>query len=122
MSIDIYHSRRGKFRRCRYWVRDTSKNIDRSKFVLENKATGVFYAEEVDSIVNDQKQVLNVMMFDKNSVSLETRDEVDDISRGSIVEYNGDIWFVENVQFIPHKKETEFSNKLHFTTLLNLRK
>lgn len=120
--IDIYHSRRGKFQRCVYWLRDTSKNIDRNKFVLENEPTGTFYAKIVNNIINEAKQVQNAMLFDRDTVTIETNDDILDIKKGSLVKFLDEIWFVENASFMPHNKESEFSNKLHTTTYLNLRK
>ena len=120
--INIYHSRRGKFRRCRYWKRDTSKSVDLNQYKLEKTATGIFYAIEINNLVNDQKQVSNVILFDKNTATLQTEDEINDISKGCIVEYLNEIWYVESCQFVPHIKEGEFSNKLHTSTIINIRR
>ena len=62
------------------------------------------------------------MLFDKNTTALRTEDDVPNIERGSIVEYLNEIWFVDNVQTVPHKKENEFSNHLHSTTYISIRK
>ena len=77
MSIDIYHTRNGNYRRCIYWVRDIKSNIPIEQYVLQNNPIGIFYAKESSEITIDQKQLSNVIMLDKNSVLLETEDDVE---------------------------------------------
>lgn len=120
--IDIYHSRRGKFRKCEYWLRDESDSFDINSWVLKNKPQGIFYATEVNAISNQANPINNAIMFDKNMVAISTDDDIEDISRGCIVLYNGKTWIVDNVQAEIHKKETEFQSGTHATWTLSLRR
>lgn len=117
--VDIYHQRRGMFRRCKYWKRDESK-----KSVLEYNDTpkGTFWAKEEASLQNQENTSSNVFHFDRNVITIKTNDEVADLEHGDIVEYRRDKWFVDSVSFGLHTKETEFSNKIHATAYINLRK
>lgn len=123
MAVDIYHTRRTNYKLCQYWNRDESTRIgDASKWVLANKPTGSFYARPESQTTNSANPVANAMMFDRNTVTLCTEDHVDDIKKDSMVLYNGKVWGVVNVQFAPHKKESEFSNEGHYTTYISLRR
>lgn len=118
--IDIYHSRRGHFRYCQYWNRDESKEInDYTKWILSTFPNGSFYAKEVTSKTNQGNQINNIVMFDKNTITLVTNDKVSDIKRGSVVSYLNHAWLVENVQFETHLKESEFSTE-EYTTYITI--
>ena len=116
MSVDIYHSRRGHFKRCAYFNRDEDDYIsDLTKWVLVNKPSGFFYAKEVSVKTNQANQLGNVLMFDKNMITLQTGDLVADIKRGSVVEYLNHAWLVQSVQFELSRKETEFGEDRYIT-------
>lgn len=115
--IDIYHSRRTHFRKCSYWLPVQTNEID--KWILENKPEGSFYASEVNMKTNQGNQINNVIMYDRNMVTLVTNDEVDNISRGCIVLYLNHSWLVENVQRETHIQESEFGGE-HYTTYISI--
>ena len=113
MSIDIYHTRRTNYRICKYW--NPNDKLNRDAVVLQEVPAGIFYAEEVNPIVN-------AFASDKNTITLKTNDNVEDLKRSSIVLYLGKSWTVNDVQREIHKKETQFSNDIHATTYINLRR
>lgn len=120
MSVDIYHSRRGNFRYCQYWNRNENDSVgDLTKWILEKKPSGSFWAKETSPKTNQAGQLNNVFMYDKNTISLVTEDKVDDIKRGSIVSYLNHAWIVQNVQFEIHHKETEFDTD-KYTTYISI--
>ena len=122
-NIDIYHSRRTNYAECRYWVRDESVAAgDLNQWILKNKSNGVFYAKEVSPKYNQANPQANVFMYDKDTITLETDDDVDELSRGCIVLYNGKPWMVSDVQKRVHEKESEFDIEKHYTTIVSIRR
>lgn len=122
-NVDIYHSRRTNYEECLYWVRDERQSVgDLSQWILKNVPSGKFYAREVNPLYNQENAVVNSMMFDKNTISLETDDDVDDITRGCVVMYNGKPWIVDSVQRVLHRKESQFSSEKHYKVTVNIRR
>lgn len=122
-NIDIYHSRRTNYEECWYWIRDERVSVgDLSQWILKNKSNGMFYAKEENSMYNQENPVVNAMMFDKNIITLSTEDDVDDLTRGCVVLYDGKPWIVDNVQRILHRKESALSNEKHYRSIINLRR
>ena len=123
MAIDIYHSRRTDYELCYYWIREEKSNLtDLSQWILKNKYSGMFYAKEENSLSNQENPIANTIMFDKNIISLSTEDDVDDLTRGCIILYDGKAWMVDNVQRIIHHKESQFSVEKHYKTIINIRR
>jgi len=122
-TVDIYHSRRVCYEECIYWVRDERNSRGpASDWILNHEPDGVFYAEETSPRYNQFNQSANVFGYDKDSITLKCDDEIDNIKRGCIVKYNGDIWIVQDVQAEPHKKESQFNKDKHYRFYINMRK
>lgn len=119
--IDVYHSRRGKFRKCIYWLRETN-NVKPEELIHKISPAGFFWAVEDSGIAQQNNNVNGNVMFDKTMVTLKTDDEVEDITQNCIVKYRNLIWLVNDVQKQLHNKETEFDIKIHATTYLTLRR
>lgn len=123
MSVNIYHSRRTNYRKCIYWNRDERDSIaNSSKWIANNKPDGSFFGRPVSNKTTMNNPVNNVMMFDRNSITLETDDDIDNIQVNSIVKYNNSVWILENIQAIPHIKEMAFSTRTHYKYILTLRR
>lgn len=120
MTVDIYHSRRGKYRVCKYWL--PNDKIDRDRVVLLTQPAGVFYASEANVINSDFNPIANAFGSNRNVVTLETTDKVDDLIKNSIVLYLDKSWTVDGIQRDICKKETEFNNTVRAFTYINLRR
>lgn len=119
--INIYRPRRGKFRLCEFWLRDESNYVgDLSKWVIDKKPSGQFYAKPISEKTTNSQQLSNVFMFDQDNITLETEDEIN-IKRGAVVKYAGKYWMVDSFQLRPHLKETEFIEE-EYTTFIRIRK
>lgn len=118
--IDIYHSRRGKFRKCSYWLRKDNEPVE--QLVYNVAPTGIFYAVEASVISKVSNNTYGRVLFDKQTVTLMTDDDIEDITQNSIVLYKEQIWLVVDVQIELHMKETEFSKERHATRYLTLRR
>lgn len=122
-NVDIYHSRRSNYAECIYWIRDERVSVgDLNQWIMKNKSNGLFYAREVSPEYNQQNPQANVFMFDKNTVTLETDDDVDELKRGCVVLYNGHPWIVDNVQRKLHRKESQFDIEQHYKTIVSIRR
>lgn len=118
--IDIYHSRRTKYKKCPYYVEAPNRDLD--KWVLENKPSGFIYCQPVDMKTQDKNPLNNAMMFDKNSVVLMTSDHCDDLKPKSVILYDGHTWTVDNLRQELHLKQSEFSKENHYDTYIYLRR
>lgn len=117
--IDIYHSRRTKYERCCYYTEEPDRNLE--QWVLTAKVSGIFYAQPVNNRINQENQISNVVILDKNIITLLTSDEVDELKRGCVVLYRGHPWIVDNLTKELHLKESEFGQN-HYETYINMRR
>lgn len=121
--IDIYHSRRVNYKLSYYWKRNESVKIgDASKWVLENKPSGSFYAKPESEQSLIKNQIHNEFLLDRNSIVISTSDEINDLDSEDLVLYSGKTWLVVSIQRKIHIKETEFSSEEHYTSYINLRR
>lgn len=121
-TVDIYHSRRTNWHECLYWAREERSGVSPSEWVLKNRATGSFYAKEVNAQYGQMNQISNVFAFDRNGITLETDDDIRGIQRGWLVEYNGKAWIVQDIQEVPHRKESAMSVDIEYKYYINLRR
>lgn len=121
--IDLFHSRRTNYHKCRYWIRDErNKTGNPSQWILMNQPSGSFYAKSI-SVKSTQMDVINgVWSNNKNRITLETDDDVDNLERGCIVEYNNELWLVEANQRQEHVKESEFAKHIDYKHIISLTK
>lgn len=122
-NVDLFHSRRTNYHKCTYWVRD-ERNASGSprEWVMYKQPSGKFYAKIV-SVKSNQMNVINgVWALDKDYISLQSDDEIHDICRGCLVDFNEELWLVESVQRDAHHKESEFARKIDYLTTLTLTK
>jgi len=122
-TVDLFHSRRTMFAECKYWIRDERTSIgNASEWILKNTPSGTFWAREISPQYNQQNQVHNVFMLDKNMITLESDDDLSEISRGCVVLYNGHPWMVDSVQRQIHRKESEFNVDVDYKYIINMRR
>lgn len=111
--VDLFHSRRTNYNKCVYWIRQ-EQNTSPSQWVAKNEPSGKFWAKPVSPKTNQGDVINGVWRVDKNHISLETDDDIEDLTQGCIVKYNEALWLVENVQGEIHNKESEFSKKIDY--------
>lgn len=120
--VDIYHSRRGKFKLAKYWLRDEDTKVgDLSVYVLKNKPTGQFYCSEVSNTGVNKQQVNNVIIYDSSQLTLETNDDIDGVAVGTVIQYQNHAWRVVSMQKQLHKRENEFG-VAEWTTYLTIQR
>lgn len=120
--VDIYHSRRTNYHKCFFWIRNERRQVaDLNQLVYKDKPSGSFYARETTPITNQENIVQGAWLGDRNFITIVTDDDIEDLTRGSVVKYKDKLWMVDSVQSKEHTKESEFSKKSHYTYYINLR-
>ena len=121
--VDLFHSRRTNYLRCEYWVRDErDQTAPASEWVVYNQPSGVFYARFASPKSTRMDAISGVWAFDSDSLTLETDDHIDDISRGSLIRLEGEFWIVDTVQRVAHLKESEYARRADWRTTLAVRR
>ena len=116
-NVDLFHSRRTNYHKCKYWVR---VNGSPQQWVLRNQSNGTFYAKPLTSKNNQMKVINGVWATDSDHITLESDDHIDDIKRGCVVEFDNKLWLVENVQYSIHNKESEFAKNIDYKYIIAL--
>ena len=84
-AIDIFTSRRVNNLNCEYWnLTNSNLDIDRNKFVYENKPSGFFTATEGGEY-SESSQRSSVFLVDTNSLSLITSDDIRELKVHAII-------------------------------------
>lgn len=105
MGFDLFQSRRNMNESCRWWSRNDSDEISDNELRYRRVPRGYFMAKEVNAEVQDDNVIAGTFMTDKTSVTIMSSDDLsdlynenEDITNKVLVEYQGDIWRVDNVQ------------------------
>ena len=120
MSVDIYNTRRGYFNKCKWYARDEDTG-ESNEIIISRPANGIFYAKEIAAQTSQDKVINGMFLFDQDTITIESQDSLTGIKRGCLVEYNGKIWHLINVQESIVKKQREFTHKTSATWYLQLR-
>lgn len=118
--IDIFESRRTNFERVEFWKRDIRSDTPTSEIVSE-KASGIFYAREVNAESSSNDIVSGSFMFDDSNIMLITNDDVRELSQNDVCKYDERLWNVVSIQRKRIKKRSEFSRIPVYKTYIMLR-
>ena len=118
--IDIFESRRINFERVEFWKRDIRSDTPTSEIVSE-KASGIFYAREVNAESSSNDIVSGSFMFDDSNIMLITNDDVRELSQNDVCKYDERLWNVVSIQRKRIKKRSEFSRIPVYKTYIMLR-
>lgn len=122
MAINLFHSRRTSYALCKYWKRKTNGYGDANELIHNEKPSGYFYAKPISAKNKDLETLQGVMMYDKDSLTLKTTDDIKDLKAQDIIEFRGSLWFVDNVQVEEIVKQTQFNYSNSFIYYLSIRK
>lgn len=106
----LYTSRRTKFIKCKFWSQDENEDyVSRNEILYNIVPTGKFYAEEANPYSNSNDVIGNDFMFDSNSITLKTTDDVSKIKVNDKVWTDDDkFWIVTDVQKSVMKKQRNY--------------
>lgn len=117
--IDIYHSRRTKYEKCPYYISADTRDL--AEWVLKNKPAGFIYCQPVNNRMLEGNQVNNVMLLDKDTMTLWTSDHCEDMKKGSVIVYRGHPWIVVNIVKELHLRQSEFGED-HYDSYISIRR
>ena len=129
--IDIWTSRRGNFIECEYWLKEDSvmsenlsdfiKNPD-DELTYKSEPDGIFFAKEVNAYTQDNQVIAEVFMAKRETITLETSDDISVLKRNDIVRFNDKKYRVDSIQKVPFKNQRQFlANAQSFTYYLSLK-
>ena len=105
MGFDLFQSRRNFNEECRWWSRNEKDEYEEDELLYKRTPRGHFWAKEVNAEVQDDNIIANFFAADKTSVTIMSSDDLSDLYNDEqdvqnrvLVEYQGKIWRVENVQ------------------------
>lgn len=107
MAFDLFQSRRNFNEHCRFWTRNESEKYDECELVYKRVASGSFWAKEVNAEVTNDNIINGVIILDRTSVTIMSPDNLEDITSRDVVEYQGELWRVENCQ----KRKAKIQNR-----------
>lgn len=120
MSINLNNSRRSYNIRCKWWDSDV-KQSDLQKLDHKIKAKGIFYAREHQPSNRLENFDGDLVKIDIQNTVIETQDTVIGINHECLVEYDGQIWIVENVQSKMQNKRSKYNTRPSRITWITLR-
>ncbi len=108
--IDLWTSRRDKFLECKFWSQDEAEEngVDDSEIAYKLSPTGTFYAKELNPYNITNQVLAEAFMAEAITVSIFTEDDISSLKRNDIVEFDGEIYRVEEIQKNPYKKQRQF--------------
>jgi len=119
MAIDLRQSHSEMYDRCKYY-----KAVVTLGNVLTKSPTcaGVFYADEHAPEYETAEQ-LGAVMHHKITVSIKTRDIVNDLQSNDFVDYNGETWIVTGVSKAESSsKSRQYSTNAPLETIIQMRR
>lgn len=99
MATDIFQSRRNYNEYCRWWTRNENDDeIDESELKMNRTATGSFCAKEMSPIQLNAMNLGGVFRIDGTHTTIKSPDDLGNIKVDDYIEYQGEIWRVDDVQ------------------------
>ena len=120
--LDLWKGRRTLFIKCEYWSQIENEDIvARNQIIYERKPSGHFYAKEINSVTVDNQVLGEAFMFQSNNVTLQTTDDISNLSINDKVKYLDKEYRVDSIQKIAENKQRQYRNKVSYTYYISLR-
>lgn len=103
MANDFFQSKRNYNQKCKWWSRSEIDENTPDELIMKRVPNGIFFAKEVSPQASTSEVVGDSFMFEKDTITIKTPDNLWQIKRNDLVEYEGDKWIVDNVQK-PHSR------------------
>ena len=108
MPTDIYNSRSTYHEKCRWWHRNESDEIETDEIITKRIADGTFVAKEVSPVRTQDIQVGGAFMFEKDTITIKSPDNLFGLSSEDLVEFRGELWRVITVQRSKARNQNTF--------------
>ena len=111
MPVDLYNSRSTYHERCRWWHRNESEELEPDEIAMKRIADGSFLAKEVSPVRTQDIQVGGVFMFEKDTITIKSPDNLKGVASEDIVEFRGELWRVITIQRSKSKIQNTYFGK-----------
>ena len=88
--------------------------------IYERSPNGSFMASEINSYDTNNQVVANSFMFDQNFATLQTNDDVSELSINDLVVFDNEVWRVSSISKQKKKKQNQFSKFVYYKTFISL--
>lgn len=119
--VDMFTSRRDCFDDCRYWKKIEDDNMNYIDYEYE-EPSGYFAAKQITSIQNMPQVVAGLFMFDSNSVTIQSYEDLSELSRDDIIEFRGNIYRLQDIQSTPIRKNNQFYDEVCMVYYMRLKR
>lgn len=117
----MINTRRIYKERCKHWQID-DEDIELSELTYKHQPTMVFYAKEADSSYKTSIADNGIINIDQDNTVIESQDDLSIISVRDVIEYNEELWIVENIRNKKYNKTTEYNRRASKIWWLTIRK
>ena len=111
MGYDKNQSHSGYNELGRWWHRNENDEIDTDEIIIRRICSGSFWAKEVTPKRTEDTQVGGVFMFERDTITIKTPDNLEGMASKDLVEFRGEIWRVNNVQRSKARNQQTFFGK-----------
>jgi len=108
---DKCQSHAGYNEKGRWWHRNENDEIETDELIMERVPSGSFWAKEVTPKRTENVQVGGVFVFEKDTITIKSPDNLSQIASEDLVEFRGEKWRVNNVQRSKAKNQYTFFGK-----------
>lgn len=116
--IDIYASRRTNYDLARYW---NPKEEPYNELFPKDKPDGVFYASKTGTQYDRSVNATQSFAVDDSILTIYTEDIVS-IKPNATIEFQDELWRVEDVQKRETRKRAQFSKEKTYITYISMRR
>lgn len=134
-NADLFTSRRNHFSKCYYWKRNNreiemgedlytmvSVDEDSNEMSYEREPDGWFDANEISNYEENNQIIAGAFMFDDNTITLETNDNIPILGINDIVVHDNHVWRVTKVARKKRKRQAQFSKDYSYKTYVSLKR
>lgn len=134
-NADLFTSRRNHFNRCYYWKKNdreiemsadlytmVSVDSESKEMCYEREPDGWFDANEISNYEEDNQIVGGTFMFDNNSSTLETNDNIPLLGVNDVIVYDNYVWRVVKAARKKRKRQAQFSKDYSYKTYITLKR
>ena len=117
---NILMGNRGCFYKCQWWERN-SKYKDLAEYKHNQTPKGTFNAKRENASNSQKGQLDNTFLYDNENIMISTLNDVD-IKPNDMVEFDGDLWLVQNVQSVTRRSNEQFMTRKCKQTYIQLKR
>lgn len=119
--VDTYVSRRCCFDNCRYWKKDLVESNNEFDYEYE-EPSGFFACKQITGIQNMPQVIAGMFMFDSQTVTIQSYEDLSDLERDDIIQFRGEIYRLQDIQSTPLRKNNQFYDETCMVYYMRLKR